>query len=65
MFEMISVKDASEKWGVSEQRIQKLCEENTLKVLSVLAAHGQFRKMQISRLIREGKAICPFRFSLE
>ncbi len=27
----ISVKDASEKWGISERRIQKLCEENRLK----------------------------------
>ncbi len=24
----ISVKTASEKWGISERRIQKLCEEN-------------------------------------
>lgn len=24
----ISVKEASEKWGISERRIQKLCEEN-------------------------------------
>jgi len=26
----ISTKDASEKWGVSERRIQKLCEENRI-----------------------------------
>ena len=26
----ISVKDASEKWGISERRIQKLCEENRI-----------------------------------
>lgn len=26
----ISVKAASEKWGISERRIQKLCEENRL-----------------------------------
>jgi len=25
--EFISTKDASEKWGISERRIQKLCEE--------------------------------------
>jgi len=28
--EFISVKDASEKWGISERRIQKLCEENRI-----------------------------------
>ena len=26
----ISVKAASEKWGISERRIQKLCEENRI-----------------------------------
>ena len=28
--ELISVKDASEKWGISERRIQKLCEEGRI-----------------------------------
>lgn len=27
----ISVKDASEKWGISERRIQKLCEGNRIE----------------------------------
>ena len=27
----ISVKSASEKWGISERRIQKLCEENRIE----------------------------------
>lgn len=27
----ISVKTASEKWGISERRIQKLCEENRIE----------------------------------
>lgn len=27
----ISVKDASEKWGISEWRIQKLCQENRIE----------------------------------
>ena len=27
----ISTKEASEKWGISERRIQKLCEENRIK----------------------------------
>ena len=31
MFAYISVKEAAEKWGVSERRIQKLCEENRIE----------------------------------
>jgi hypothetical protein len=26
----LSTKEASEKWGISERRIQKLCEENRI-----------------------------------
>ena len=29
--EYISTKEASEKWGISERRIQKLCEENRIE----------------------------------
>jgi hypothetical protein len=28
--EFISAKEASEKWGISERRIQKLCEEGRI-----------------------------------
>ena len=28
--DVISVKEASQKWGISERRIQKLCEENRI-----------------------------------
>ena len=28
--EYISVKEASLKWGISERRVQKLCEENRI-----------------------------------
>lgn len=31
MFEYITVKEASEKWGISERRIQKLCEEKRIE----------------------------------
>lgn len=31
MFDYISVKDAVEKWNISERRIQKLCEENRIQ----------------------------------
>ncbi|MDW2798965.1 DNA-binding protein [Clostridium boliviensis] len=30
MFDYISVKQASDKWGISKRRIQKLCEENRI-----------------------------------
>ena len=29
----ISVKATSDKWGISERRIQKLCEENRIEVI--------------------------------
>lgn len=31
MLNYISVKDTAEKWGISERRIQKLCEENRIE----------------------------------
>ena len=31
MVDCISVRDATEKWGISERRIQKLCEENRIE----------------------------------
>jgi excisionase family DNA binding protein len=31
MFDYISVQQAAEKWGISERRIQKLCEENRIE----------------------------------
>lgn len=30
MLDYISVQDAVNKWGISERRIQKLCEENRI-----------------------------------
>ena len=30
MIDYISVREASEKWEISERRIQKLCEENRI-----------------------------------
>lgn len=30
MLDYISVKEAAEKWNISERRIQKLCEENRI-----------------------------------
>ncbi len=31
MLDYISVKEAAEKWGISERRVQKLCEENRIE----------------------------------
>lgn len=31
MFDCMSVKEAAQKWGISERRIQKLCGENRIK----------------------------------
>ena len=31
MFEYMSVKEVAEKWGISERRIQKLCEEKRIE----------------------------------
>ncbi len=30
MHDYISVKETADKWGISERRIQKLCEENRI-----------------------------------
>ena len=30
MLEFISVPEAAKKWGISERRVQKLCEENRI-----------------------------------
>jgi len=30
MLEYISVSEAAKKWGISERRVQKLCEENRI-----------------------------------
>ena len=31
MLDYISVKEAAEKWGISERRVQKLCEGNLIE----------------------------------
>ena len=36
--EYISVKEAAEKWGISERRIQRLCSEDRIK--SVIRFNG-------------------------
>ena len=31
MLDYISVREAAEKWGISERRVQKLCKENRIE----------------------------------
>ncbi|MCI9025998.1 MAG: helix-turn-helix domain-containing protein [Dorea sp.] len=31
LFDFISVKEAAKKWGISERRVQKLCEGNRIE----------------------------------
>jgi len=42
----ISVKAASEKWSISEQRIQKSGKKTALRVLKNLVGHGWYLKVQ-------------------
>ena len=34
MLEFISAPEAAKKWGISERRVQKLCEENRIPVVA-------------------------------
>lgn len=34
MLEYISASEAAKKWGISERRVQKLCEDNRIKVVA-------------------------------
>lgn len=36
----ISAPEAAKNWGISERRVQKLCEENRIRELSALAGFG-------------------------
>jgi hypothetical protein len=43
----ISTKEASEKWGITERRIQKLCEENRI--------HGVVRFSRVWAIPKDAK----------
>ena len=51
MFDYISVQQAAEKWGISERRIQKLCEEIALRARSGSATLGPSPRTRKSPLI--------------
>ncbi|HBR02385.1 MAG TPA: DNA-binding protein [Ruminiclostridium sp.] len=55
--EYMSAKEASEKWGISERRIQKLCEENriegVIRFSRVWAIPNDAKKPRDGRLKRQ------------
>lgn len=44
----ISVREASQKWGISERQIQKLCKECRIECALRLSRIWMFRKMRKS-----------------
>ena len=50
MLNYISVQQAADKWGISERKIQKLCEENRIAGAIALAMRGRYRRMRQSLL---------------
>ena len=55
----ISIKEASEKWGISERRIQKLCSENRIegvvRLSRVWAIPKRCKKKVIGTVLTERK----------
>lgn len=47
MLEYISAPEAAEKWGISERRVQKLCEENRINGV------GKFSRMWLIPKVAE------------
>ncbi|WP_440189150.1 hypothetical protein [Anaerocolumna jejuensis] len=55
MLDYISVEQASEKWGISKRRIQKLCEENRIDGVIRFDPHGQFQEMRKNQRMQENR----------
>ena len=56
--EYISVKEAAEKWGISERRIQRLCSEDRIE--GVIRFNGVWaipKKFQKNHRIKESEEI--------
>lgn len=51
LLDYISVKEAAEKWGISERRVQKLCEGNRIEGI-VRFGHARYHERRRSLLIR-------------
>ena len=52
MFDYMTVQEAATKWGISERRIQKLCEENRIlgvvRLSRVWLIHQRTRKSPLT-----------------
>ncbi len=44
MLEYISAPEAAKKWGISERRVQKLCEENRMGLATILLSQNTLEK---------------------
>jgi len=61
MLEFISAPEAAKKWGISERRVQKLCEENRIPGLAKFSrmrliprdADGRLRNKKSNKLQEE------------
>ena len=51
----LSIAQNAERWGISTRRIQILCGEWCIPVLSALARSGGFQRMQRSQRMRESR----------
>lgn len=49
----MTIKDASDKWGLSVRRIQTLCREERYMEFNALVEHGQYQIIQNVQLIIE------------
>ena len=49
----ISIKEASEKWGISERRIQKLCSENRIEGVVRFSRVWAIPKMRRNQKMQE------------
>lgn len=52
MMEYLSIKQTSEKWGITVRRIQVLCAEGVYPVPQRLDHIGLFRQMQKNQMIK-------------
>ena len=55
MLEHISAPEAAKKWGISERRVQKLCEENRIPGVAKFSRLWLIPKDAKSRQIKENE----------
>ena len=52
----LSIKEMSEKWGISTRRIQILCKEGRIPGIIMIAAPGEYRRMRKNRRTQGSRA---------